>query len=231
MRYLVIGAAGHAQEVAWSLREQVAGRGEPCEFSFFDDALFARGPLAVGLGSRRRYDRRGRRDTRGATGVELVLGVGLPRTKVILVERLEPLTLPWTTVVHPRATLGPNVRLGEGTYVAAGAIVTLNVHIGRFVTINMHCQVAHDGTVSATSVTLHPDVHLAGNVHVGVAVELGTGSIAIPGICVGDGAVLGAGSVAIRSLQGDRRYVGIPARHLAPVGTQGPQLFGNRSEG
>lgn len=228
MRYLVIGASGHAQEVAWSLSEQVAVRGERVEFSFFDDA-FSRGPLPSGLGEVVGTIDEVAKHAQGDR-VELVLGVGLPRTKVILHERLKPLMLPWTTVVHPRATLGPNVRLGEGTYVAAGAIVTLNVHIGRMVTINMHCQVAHDGTVGDFS-TLHPDVHLAGNVHVGVAVELGTGSIAIPGICVGDGAVLGAGSVAIRSLQGDRRYVGIPARHLAPVGTQGPQLFGNRSEG
>src|SRR5262245_6915944 len=210
MRYLVIGAAGHAQEVAWSLREQVGSEGGLCELRFFDDRV-PRGPLESRLGV-----------VVGAIddvpehvgdGATLVLGVGLPATKVALVERLAPLGLPWATVVHPRATIGPNVVLGEGTYVAAGAIVTVNVRIGRFVTVNMQCQVAHDD-VLADFVTLHPDAHVSGNVTIGVGCELGTGSIVIPGRQVGDWAVLGAGCVAVRSLPGDRKYVGIPARAM-----------------
>src|SRR5262245_40018767 len=210
MRYLVIGAAGHAQEVAWSLREQLRGEGAPCELRFFDDRV-PRGPLPSGLG-----DVVGTIDDvrRHAAGAELVLGIGLPRLKVTLVERLAPLALPWVTVVHPRATIGPNVELGEGTYVAAGAIVTVNVRIGRFVTVNMHCQVAHDDVVDEFA-TLHPDVHLSGNVTIGVGCELGTGSIVIPGARLGDWTVLGAGCVAVRSLPGGATYVGLPARAVA----------------
>ncbi len=209
MRYLVIGAAGHAQEVAWSLREQMRAGGGTCELRFFDDRV-PRGPLPSGLGHVV-----GTVDdvAAHATDAALVLGVGLPRLKLALVERLAPLSLPWTTVIHPRATVGPNVTLGEGTYVAAGAIVTVNVRIGRFVTVNMHCQVAHDGVVD-DFVTLHPDVHLSGNVTVGTGCELGTGSIAIPGTRMGDWSVLGAGAVALESLDGGETYVGAPARLL-----------------
>ena len=38
MRYLVMGAGGHAQEVAWSLAEHERGRGASYELLFFDDA-------------------------------------------------------------------------------------------------------------------------------------------------------------------------------------------------
>jgi len=113
--------------------------------------------------------------------------------------------------VHPRATIGPNVELGEGTYVAAGAIVTVNVRIGRFVTVNMHCQVAHDDVVEGFA-TLHPDVHLSGNVTIGVGCELGTGSVVTPSARLGDWTVLGAGCVAVRSLPGGATYVGLPAQ-------------------
>jgi sugar O-acyltransferase (sialic acid O-acetyltransferase NeuD family) len=211
MRYLVIGAAGHAQEVAWSLREQRRAEGCPCELRFFDDRV-QQGPLPSELG-----------DVVGAIddvhehvseSAALVLGVGLPRLKVSLVERLAPLAVPWTTVVHPRATIGPNVELGEGTYVAAGAIVTVNVRIGRFVTVNMHCQLAHDDVVEEFA-TLHPDTHLSGNVTVGVGCELGTGSVVIPGARLGDWTVLGAGCVAVRSLPGGATYVGLPAQAVA----------------
>jgi len=110
-------------------------------------------------------------------------------------------------------TIGPNARIGEGSYVAAGAIVTVDVRIGRFATVNFHCQVAHHGSLE-DFVTLHPDVHLAGHVSVGEGAELGTGAIAIPGVTIGPWAVLGAGCVAVRSLPGGATFVGVPAKVL-----------------
>jgi sugar O-acyltransferase (sialic acid O-acetyltransferase NeuD family) len=211
MRFLIVGAAGHAQEVAWSLREQEARKGRPCEMLFFDDAL-PKGPLASGLGDvvgtlADLPDR-----TTGDDGA-LVLGLGLPALKTAVTERLARLGLPWATVVHPAATLGPNCRIGEGSYIAAGAIVTVNCTIGRFVTINMHCQVAHDDVIEDL-VTLHPDTHLGGNVRVEEGAELGTGSIVIPGLTIGTRAVLGAGCTAVRSIGGHATYVGVPAARV-----------------
>jgi sugar O-acyltransferase (sialic acid O-acetyltransferase NeuD family) len=215
MRYLVIGAAGHAQEVAWSLQEQMRAERRACDFRFFDDRV-PRGPVASGIG-----DVVGTIDDVGAHVGEdsaLVLGVGLPRLKITLVERLAMLRMvPWATVVHPHAIIGPNVELGEGSYIAAGAIVTLNVRIGRFVTVNMHCQVAH-GDVVEEFATLHPDVHLSGNVKIGTGCELGTGSVVIPGCHLGEWAVLGAGCAVVNSLPGHSTYVGLPARPLRQHG-------------
>lgn len=212
MRYLVVGAGGHAQEVAWSLAEHERGRGGACELVFFDDSI-APGPLRSGLGSvvgpiDAVADHADRRTTR------LVLGVGLPHLKLRLTERLATTGLAWATVVHPRAVIGPNVAIGAGSYVAAGAIVTLNVELGAFVTINMHAQVAHDGVV-APYATLHPNAHVAGNVTIGEGAELGTGSSVLPGRTIGAWAVLGAGAVATASLEGDATYVGLPARAIA----------------
>ena len=86
MRYLVVGAGGHGQEVAWSLAEHERGRGAAYELLFFDDAVPA-GPLASGLGSvvgplDAVANHADRRTTR------LVLGVGLPGLKIQLTERL-----------------------------------------------------------------------------------------------------------------------------------------------
>jgi sugar O-acyltransferase (sialic acid O-acetyltransferase NeuD family) len=209
VRYLIVGAAGHAQEVAWSLRERTRIDGGDCELRFFDDRV-PRGALPSGLGEVVGTIDDVRDHVRDDAA--LVLGVGLPRVKAALVERLAPVRLPWATVIHPRATIGPNVTLGEGTYVAAGAIVTLNVRIGRFVTVNMHCQVAHDDVVGDFA-TLHPDTHLSGGVTIGEGCELGTGSVVIPGRRVGDWSILGAGAVAVESVQSGA-HVGVPARPI-----------------
>jgi sugar O-acyltransferase (sialic acid O-acetyltransferase NeuD family) len=217
VRYLVIGAAGYAQEVAWSLREQSVVAGEPCEMLFFDDQR-VRGELPSGLGAvmgtLADLTQLVANSSRRSTPTELVLGVGLPHVKSSIVTRLSHLGLQWKTVIHPRAIIGPNVEIGDGSYVAANAVLTVNVRVGRFVTINIHCQVAHDDVIQ-DFVTLHPDTHLSGGVAIGAGAELGTGSVVIPGVSIGPWAVLGAGCTAVKSLPGGRTYVGLPAREVA----------------
>ncbi len=208
MRHLVVGAAGHAQEVAWSLAAQ---RGGAADFLFFDDRV-APGRLASGLGCVV-----GPLDAIAAharPGDRLVLGIGLPVLKARVVARLARLGLRWETVVHPAAIIGPNSEIAEGSYVAAGACVTVNVRAGRFATINMHCQAAHDAVIEPFA-TLHPGARLAGGATIGEGAELGTNAVVLPGVTIGAWAVLGAGAVAIRTLEGERTYVGVPARPLS----------------
>jgi acetyltransferase EpsM len=229
MRYLVIGAAGHAQEVAWSLREQARAGGEPCALEFYDDAAPA-GPVPSGLGAVvGSIDEAGAaaRSLGGAReGVRLVLGIGLPRTKAAVVARLACPDALWATVVHPTAVIGPNVSIGPGAYVGPGAVVTVNARIGRFATINTHCLAAHGATVAAWA-SLHPDVHLSGEARVEEGAELGAGSVVLPGVRIGAWAVLGAGAVAVRDLAGNRTWVGVPASELRPADALDEVLAGN----
>lgn len=213
MRYLVIGAAGHGQEVAWSLREELRALGEhDAEIAFLDDAVPAGSEVACGLGAVLGGVELGRREAARAN-TRLVMGVGLPRTKAEIVRRLDMPEHVWTPVVHPGAVVGPNVTMGVGTYVGPGAVLTVNVHLGRFVTINTHCLVAHGGTLGDFA-TLHPDVHLSGEVSIAQGCEVGAGAIVIPGLTVGEWAVLGAGAVAVDHVAGGRTHVGVPAREL-----------------
>jgi sugar O-acyltransferase (sialic acid O-acetyltransferase NeuD family) len=217
-RYVVVGASGHAQEVAWTVREQARAEGKRCDLLFVDDRV-PRGPLASGLG-----EVIGPLDAVAdyVANATLVLAVGLPEPKRNVVARLAPLHPTWATVVHPSATIGPNVELGEGSYIAAGAILTVNVRVGRFVTVNAHCLVAHEDVIGDFA-TLHPDVHLAGDVTIGEGCELGSGSVVIQHLRIGDWAVLGAGTVAVRPLAGRATYVGVPARPLAAAPSRAVQ--------
>lgn len=213
MRYLVIGAAGHGQEVAWSLREELRALGESdAEIAFLDDAVPAGNEVACGLGMVLGGVELARREAARAN-TRLVMGVGLPRTKAAIVRRLDVPEHAWTPVVHPSAIVGPNVTMGVGTYVGPGAVLTVNVQLGRFVTINTHCLVAHGGVLGDFA-TLHPDAHLSGDVALAQGCEVGAGSIVIPGLTVGEWAVLGAGTVAVDHLSGGRTHVGVPARAL-----------------
>ena len=219
MRYLVIGAAGHGQEVAWSLREELRALGEDdCEIAFLDDAVPS-GDVACGIGPVIGGVELALREAARAN-TRLVMGVGLPRTKAAIVERLNVPEHVWTPVVHPSATIGPNVTMGVGSYVGPGAVLTVNVHLGRFVTVNTHCLVAHGGAIGDFA-SLHPDVHLSGEVSIGAGCELGAGAVVIPNLTVGEWAVLGAGTVAIDHACGERTHVGVPARELGARSSSG----------
>lgn len=210
MRYFMIGAAGHAHEVAWALREQLRAAGDASEILFFDDRVPA-GPLEAGLG-----EVVGPLDAvkdRADADTRLVIGVGLPRVKRLVVERLARLGLPWHTVVDPRAIVGPGATIGEGGYVGAGAIVSVSVRVGAFATINHQCHLAHEVRVGSFT-TLHPAVQLSGMVGVGDDCELGVGAMVLPRVVIGDSVVLGAGAVAVESLAAGRTYVGLPAREV-----------------
>jgi acetyltransferase EpsM len=211
VRYLVIGAAGHAQEVAWSLREQAKARGETCRLDFFDD-LVAPGPLSSGLGCvvGRLDEARGLAERREGS---LVLGIGLPRMKAAVVARLACRDELWTTVIHPSAIVGPAASIGAGSYVGPGAVLTVGVRLGRFSTINTHCLAAH-GDAFGDFVTLHPAAHVSGEVTIEEGCEVGAGAVVIPGLRIGAWSVLGAGCVAVRDLPGGRTWVGVPARDL-----------------
>jgi acetyltransferase EpsM len=213
MRYLVIGAAGHGQEVAWSLREELRALGEAdFEIAFLDDAVPAGDEVASGLGMVLGGVGLATREAARAN-TRLVMGVGLPRTKAAIVKRLNVPEHVWTPVVHPSAIVGPNVTMGVGSYVGPGAVLTVNVHLGRFVTVNTHCLVAHGGALGDFA-SLHPDVHLSGEVSIAEGCEVGAGAVVIPGLTVGEWAVLGAGAVAVDHLCGGRTHVGVPAREL-----------------
>jgi acetyltransferase EpsM len=211
MRYLVIGAAGHGQEVAWSLREELRACGvdDDREIAFLDDAV-PTGELPCGLGPVIGGVELAQRESSRAN-TRLVMGVGLPRTKAAIVRRLNVPDHVWAPVVHPSALVGPNVTMGVGSYVGPGAVLTVNVRLGRFVTVNTHCLVAHGGALGDFA-TLHPDAHLSGEVALAHGCEVGAGAIVLPGMAIGDWAIVGAGAVAVKPLRGGRTYIGVPAR-------------------
>ncbi len=51
-----------------------------------------------------------------------IVAIGANRIRQNLVRRLDGL-IRWATIVHPLAYLAEGVEVGEGTYVAAGALV------------------------------------------------------------------------------------------------------------
>lgn len=219
MKYVIIvGTGGFAREILWLLQEineahDTGGRTEPIYrvIGFVGESGDGEGGGDLGgfpiVGD----------DNWAFENLErnvcFVPGVGDPTLRKKIAERYLEAGFRAITLVHPSVNMAADVVLGQGTILCAGAVLTTNIQVGAFTLVNLNATVGHDCSIGAYS-TIHPGVNVSGDVRLGEEVELGTGSALIQGVNVGDRAVIGAGAVVTKDLEGDKTYIGIPARAI-----------------
>ncbi len=204
---LIYGAGGFAREVAQLVRD-LAGCGAPITLKgFLSDDASTHGTSVAGLpvlgGGEYLKAHSGRFD--------VAIGIGTPAVK----RRLTPLVLAHAkscpVLVHPTVVSSSSVMLGTGTIVCAGSILTVDIVVGDFVTINLACTVGHDSRL-LDYVTLAPSVNISGNVTVAEGTDVGTGSRIIQGKRIGHWSIIGAGAVVTTDTPDNCTAVGVPAR-------------------
>lgn len=114
------------------------------------------------------------------------------------------------TLIHPTAVIAPDVTLGAGTVVMAGAIINTGTRIGRFAIVNTGAIVDHDNIIE-DNVQIAPGCTLAGRVTCRRDCFIGTGATIIPRIVVGEGACVAAGATVIRPVKPHTLVAGCPA--------------------
>lgn len=103
------------------------------------------------------------------------------------------------SLIHPQAYVDETVELEEGAQVMAGAIIQADARIGRNVIINTHASIDHDCIVEE-HVHVSPGAVLCGNVYVARCAFIASGACIIPGVKVGEEAVIGAGASIVRDV-------------------------------
>ncbi|MCI9082426.1 MAG: acetyltransferase [Lachnospiraceae bacterium] len=110
-------------------------------------------------------------------------------------------------IIDPSATLADGAQIGEGTYVAKGAIINVNSHVGKMSIINTGAIVEHDNVVGNFSHIAVGSV-LCGNVTVGDNTLVGANATVIQGVEVGSNVIVGAGTTVRYRIESGQIYYG-----------------------
>lgn len=132
-------------------------------------------------------------------------------------------TAEWATLIHPSAYCGSNVRVGQGSIVAPGVVLTTDIDVGCHTIINVGTTINHDCKIR-DYVTISPGCRLAGRVEVGRGAFLGIGATLIPDVRLGNEVQVAAGAVVTRSLDVGR-LMGLPARNKVDKRVGGKKLL------
>lgn len=206
---VIVGAGGHGREV---LDVVEAAEATGVAHGFVGFAADEADPVLL---ARRRATLLGPPELLQDLDADYVLGIGAGETRRRLDETLSGWGRRARTVVHPLASLGSDLRIGDGVLLAAGARVTTNVTLGRHTHLNVNAVVSHD-CVLGDYVTLSPGCLVNGANVLDDGVFLGTGAVVVPGRRIGAWARVGAGAVVVDDVEPGTTVAGVPARPVRP---------------
>jgi sugar O-acyltransferase (sialic acid O-acetyltransferase NeuD family) len=147
--------------------------------------------------------------------VNMVLAVGDPSTKAMLVKMVDPSRVYFPVLIHPSVIIQEEgaVSIAGGTIISAGCILTTDISIGAHVLINLNTTIGHDTTIGDFS-SIMPGTNVAGGVKIEMGVLVGSGTNIMNGINVGTFSKIGMGSVVIHDVAPETTVAGVPAKKL-----------------
>lgn len=204
----IYGAGGFGREIAYMIKQINEKFNEWNFVGFFDDgkckgetindSLILGGIQELNLWNKE---------------LAVIIAIGTPNTKETIHKQIINKKIDYPTLIHPSVIAGDmnNVHIGKGCLICAGTIITTNIEIKDFVTLNLLCTVGHDTIIEAYS-SFMPSVNISGEVVIHTGVYVGTGAKIINQLTIGERTIIGAGAVVASDIPAHCTAVGVPAR-------------------
>lgn len=155
--------------------------------------------------------------------IELVIAIGEPADKSILMDRVKKAGYMLARVIHPLASISPSATIGEGVIMKAGTIVSADAVLEDNVSMEEYAVVGHDSVVRKNS-QISAFVFIAGNCIIGEGTFIGLSVPVKERITIGNNVVIGMGSVVVNDIPDDVIAIGNPARPMKKKGIS--KVFG-----
>lgn len=146
-----------------------------------------------------------------------IVAIGNPFIKKNLVEKaLNSGLYPNETIIHPKALVQDKktCKIGKGGLISPNCIITTNVVLEDYVTLNLATTVGHDSKIGKFSTT-NPGVHISGFVDIGELVEIGTGACIKNNTNILSENLIGAQCAVVKNIEDSNGvHVGIPNKKI-----------------
>lgn len=197
----IVGASGHGKVIA-----DIAANNGYTDILFLDDnavGTCVSGYFVAGKVS----------DAPAYRDRDFIVAIGNAKTRQRIQESLSSAGLRVVTLIHPKAVIGNQATLGEGTVVMAGAVINPCCKIGKGCIINTCASVDHD-CILEDYVHISVGAHVAGTVTIGARTWLGIGACISNNLSVIGDCMIGAGAVVVSDLEVPDTYIGVPAKRM-----------------
>ena len=143
--------------------------------------------------------------------IDAIIAVGVPEARAAIRRRLRTASLNYPVLIHPDATVGRRVDIGEGVVIAPGARLSTAIRLGHHVQIDQNATVGHDTRIGSCT-RLNPQACVSGSVSLGESVLVGAGATILQGLSIGSGATIGAAACVVNDVPPRAVVKGVPAR-------------------
>jgi sugar O-acyltransferase (sialic acid O-acetyltransferase NeuD family) len=140
-----------------------------------------------------------------------ICAIGNNRIRQAIVRRLLDLAWNPVRVIDPSVISAESARIGPGSYVAAGSVLSPFVEIASHVIVNFNCSITHNVKLDDFS-QVAPGGGVMGFGALKVGAFVASNGVVAPGVTIGQWATLGACSFAMRNVEDGATAVGVPAR-------------------
>ena len=194
----IIGAGGFGREVYYHILND---KGMSHSMKFYADKKYANDVDIFDI------------DTIDFHDQYVLVAIGNPKARQEVINRL-PEKVRFFTFVHSSViVLDKTIKIGKGSIICAGVVLTTNIKLGKHTHLNLQTTIGHD-CVIGDYFTTAPGAKISGNCNIGDRVYFGTNSCVREKINIVDDCTIGLNAGVVKDLTEAGTYVGTPAKRI-----------------
>jgi sugar O-acyltransferase (sialic acid O-acetyltransferase NeuD family) len=124
----------------------------------------------------------------------------------------------FSTVLDPSVRVPDSCRVGVGSVLLGGVVLTADVVLGRHVVVMPNATLTHDDSLEDYA-TICAGVALGGNVTIGHGVYVGMNASVRERCTVSEWATIGMGAAVVTDVPAGETWAGVPARRFTVAGS------------
>tara|TARA_R110000772_G_scaffold98399_1_gene197789 strand:- start:1977 stop:2561 length:585 start_codon:yes stop_codon:yes gene_type:complete len=191
MNLALFGFGGHAREVACQIDKKVT--------FFVDDKYANEVAKSISEFNPKEY--------------LMMVAVADSKDRADIVNRL-PKETSYFTFIHPSVQImDNNIKIGDGSFIGANSILTVNIKMGKHALLNRGNHIGHD-CVIGDYFSMMPGSIVSGNVSIKDQVYMGTNSSINEKIHINSNVIIGSNGVVVKNTNKPGVYVGVPTKKL-----------------